>query len=105
MASRKVADPFSLIDFSSLEPPPPPPEEDLKMKEEERDEPVYYGENIRAMIMASDTVQLGKLTIITELGCIIGSGQQAQIRIQEDHVQPRRGSLLFPQQNAFLKHC
>jgi len=89
MASRKVADPFSLIDFSSLEPPPPPPEEDLKMKDEERDEPVYYGENIRAMIMASDTVQLGKLTIITELGCIIGSGQQAQIRIQEDHVQPR----------------
>ena len=47
------------------------------------------------MIMASDTVQLGKLTIITELGCIIGSGQEAQIRIQEDHVQPRRGSHLM----------
>ena len=45
--------------------------------------------------MASDTVQLGKLTIITELGCIIGSGQQAQIRIQEDHVQPRKGSLFI----------
>lgn len=45
--------------------------------------------------MASDTVQLGKLTIITELGCIIGSGQQAQIRIQEDHVQPRNGSLFI----------
>ena len=56
MASRKVADPFSLIDFSSLEPPPPPPEEDLKMKDEERDEPVYYGENIRGDLKLSDTV-------------------------------------------------
>ena len=39
------------------------------------------------MIMASDTVQLGQLNIITELGCIIGSGAACQIRIQEENVK------------------
>jgi len=38
--------------------------------------------------MSSNTIQLGQLNIITELGCQIGSGNNCQIRIKEENVQP-----------------
>ena len=41
------------------------------------------------MIMSSNTVQLGQLTIITELGCTIGSAKECQMRIREENVSPR----------------
>ena len=45
----QIVDPSSFIDFSSLEPPPPPPPEDddAQTKEQELEEPVYHGDNIR----------------------------------------------------------
>ena len=48
-----------------------------------------YNFDASAMIMASDTVQLGKLNIITELGCHIGSSSDCQIQIREENVRPR----------------
>lgn len=64
----KLANPGSFIDFTSLAPPPPPPEDDGKVIEENEEEPVYHGENVRIMVMQSDTVQLGQLHIVTEIG-------------------------------------
>lgn len=51
--SAQIVDPSSFIDFSSLEPPPPPPPEDddAHTKEQEMDEPVYHGENLRGIII------------------------------------------------------
>lgn len=89
MAEARIIDPGSFIDFSSLEPPPPPPEDDIQAKENTNFEPIYHGDNIRAMIMSSNTVQLGQLTIITELGCTIGSAKECQMRIREENVSPR----------------
>merc|ERR1712130_3652 len=87
---NQIVDPSSFIDFSSLEPPPPPPPEDddAQLKDQEHEEPVYHGNNVSAMIMSSDTIQLGQLNIITELGCMIGTANDCQIRVQEENVRP-----------------
>lgn len=89
----QLANPGSFIDFSSLAPPPPPPEDEGKVVEENEEEPVYHGENVRIMVMQSDTVQLGQLHIVTEIGGVIGSGYGASIRIEENGVKPRHVSV------------
>ena len=43
-------------------------EEEIREADDNIEEPVYHGENIRIMVMSSQTVQLGKLHIVTELG-------------------------------------
>jgi len=89
----KLANPGSFIDFTSLAPPPPPPEDEGKVVEENEEEPVYHGENVRIMVMQSDTVQLGQLHIITEIGGVIGAGYGSNIRIEENGVKTKHVSI------------